>query len=231
MRKALVLAVGLFCGATIGATPLPITPYLSSADSPWSGGSFSYFYLENFESGSLSAPGVSASAGSVLWPAALTDSVDGDDGFIGGLGQNGHSWYLSTRAVRFNFSEATLGALPTVAGIVWTDVGYTDTVLGFAQVEFEAFDALGVSLGTITSGLLGDGLANGGTAEDRFFGFTNASGISAIEIRMPTSSDWEVDHLQYGREIAKQGAVPEPSTMAFLAIGLGMAAFRFVRQR
>lgn len=93
--------------------------------------------------------------------------------------------------------------------MVWTDVGFTDFGLGFGDVQFEAFDAGGNSLGATTALNLGDGLASGGTAEDRFFGVVNLGGISRIEMTIPASSDWEVDHLQYG-------AVPEPGTVVVL---------------
>ena len=62
--------------------------------------------------------------------------------------------------------------------------------LGAADVYFEAFDAGNVSLGTIGPDYLGDGAANGGTAEDRFYGATNAGGISKIVIWIPDSNDW-----------------------------------------
>lgn len=37
------------------------SPYLSFADSPFNGGSFSYFHLETFEDHLLNTPGVTAS--------------------------------------------------------------------------------------------------------------------------------------------------------------------------
>ena len=66
----LVAAAGLALAGFAGPvradpTPLGPTPYLSSSDSPLSGGSFAYFHLENFEDHLLSTPGVSASAGGV----------------------------------------------------------------------------------------------------------------------------------------------------------------------
>jgi hypothetical protein len=51
----------------------------------------------------------------------------------------------------------------------------------------------------------GDGSVLGQTAEDRFFGAKNASGISKITI-ITNSKDWEIDHLQYGN----QKTIPEP---------------------
>jgi hypothetical protein len=204
---------------TAQAGPVGPTPYLSSADSPFNGVDFNYFYLENFEDNALNTPGVIASAGSVLGPGGFTDSVDGDDGSIDGSGASGHSFYSgNSSALTFTFNAVTLGALPTHAGVVWTDVGLA-SVLGVDGVSFEAFDSIGASLGVIGPATLGDGTALSATAEDRFFGFTNAGGISAIRITMASSTDWEVDHLQYGREAAVQ-PVPEPATMILLGTGL-----------
>jgi PEP-CTERM motif len=195
------------------------TPYLSFSDSPASGRSFSYFQLETFESGVLGATGVTASGGSVLGPGQFTDSVDADDGLIDGSGLGGHSWYAAgNRSLSFTFDASTLGALPTFAGIVWTDVGFTDGgVFGPAPVIFEAFDSLNNSLGAIGPFALGDGSVNGTTAEDRFFGVIDATGISRITISMPTSGDWEVDHLQFGLLTT---SVPEPSTLLLGVLGV-----------
>lgn len=191
--KALGIVVA---GACVGvapsgaaAQPLGPTPYLCSSDSPFNAVSFVWFYREAFESG-FQVPGVSASAGAVYGPGGLTDSVDCDDGTIDGSGTNGHSFFFASGSVgiRFTFSAAVLGALPTHAGVVWTD--------GNNPIRFEAFDALGVSLGVI-QGNHADGTFAGTTAEDRFYGFIHAAGISAILISNG-SGGIEVDHLQYG---------------------------------
>lgn len=203
-------------GVASGRVYLGPSPYLSFADSPLAGGSYTAFYLENFESGALSVPGVSASFGVVAPPGVFTDSVDADDGSIDGSGAAGHSWYSgnSVTTMRFTFDAGVLGAYPTDAGIVWTDVGQSAQGLGFGDVYFEAFDAGGVSLGISGPFFLGDGTAISQTAEDRFFGATNAGGISAIQISMPASVDWEVDHLQFG-------IVPTPGAAALGLLAVG----------
>ena len=188
LGAALLLTSGLaFAGGGTFTAPIP---YLSRADSPFAAEiNAGHVYLEDFECGSIVVPGVTASSGSVIPPGfeGLIDSVDADDGSIDGSGLNGHSFFTSN-SVTFTFDQTTLGAFPTVAGIVWTD--------GDTPVTFEAFDSVGASLGTTGPVLLQDGSNAGGTAEDRFFGVTFAGGISKITIS--NAGGLEVDHLQYG---------------------------------
>jgi PEP-CTERM motif len=219
------------------ASPIGPTPYLSFADSPFSGGSFSWFFLEDFEDGLFNTPGVSASPSTVaIAVGGFTDSVDGDDGFIDGSGSNGHSLWsnFASSLFQFDFSSAALGALPTHVGLVWTDVGNVVTGnYGFDGITFEAFDENGVTLGMTGPFVLGDGAISGQTAEDRFFGAINSGGISRVEIRSPGSNDWEVDHLQYGfaaeRELEVQ-PVPEPGTCGLLLTGLGLIVRKLRRK-
>ncbi len=169
-------------------------PYLSFADSPLSGRSPSYFYLETFEDHLLNTPGVTAGAGgvtSVIFGSNLHDSIDADDGVIDGSGLNGDSYINVNGAagIRFNFNATVLGSLPTHAGLVWTDGG--------GQVYFEAFDHNGFSMGLQGPFNFPDAVNNGTTAEDRFLGAYNKDGISAIRV-LNTVGGLEIDHLQYG---------------------------------
>jgi len=203
-----IAALSMFGSSSFGVTLFGPAPYTSEGDSPYTPISYSWFYLEDFEDGALNTPGVSANAGFVLNPGALTDSVD--------LG--GRSYYAGgghTTTLTFTFNAGALGGvLPTSAGIVWTDVGFLldNSLGGPSDVLFEAFDAFNQSLGVIGPVALGDNAFDGDQAEDRFFGMTNAGGISRISITMPNSDDWEVDHLQYGY------ALPGPASIGALGI-------------
>jgi hypothetical protein len=207
-----LLVSGLVCAAARAQYAGP-APYLSFADSPFAVGSFSYFHLENFEDESLT-PGLIATGGTRAGPGPFTDSVDGDDGAIDGSGALGGSYLsVANSTFEFRFDAGVLGAFPTHAGMVWTDVGaVTAGFEGFSEVRFEAFDAAGISLGGFGPFILGDGTALSATAEDRFLGIVNAAGISRIVITMPNSTDWEVDHVQYG-------LIPTPGA-ALVLLGL-----------
>ena len=188
--------------AAVAATQfLGPQPYRSVLDSPFHYLTHSYFYVEDFEDNALNTPGITSSAGLPFTNGSSSDSVDGDDGVIDGLGNHGHSYWsaYSPNAFTFTFSAGALGSLPTMAGLVWTDVGQVNSgTTGFGSVTFEAFDQNGVSLGTIGPAAVGDGLVNGETAEDRFFGVEYDGGISKIKMTMTNSNDFEIDHVQYG---------------------------------
>lgn len=219
---------------TVAAAYVGPLPYLSTADRPWIGTVFSNTILETFEGGGLSAPGVSVDHGSALGPSALTDSVDADDGAIDGSGTAGSSWYSAGNAsMTFSFDPIFAFGLPTHVGIVITDVGITTGSLGIGNFIVEAFDAANVSLGVSGPFVLGDGNVQGGTAEDRFVGAINTAGISRLTVTALDSTDWEVDHLQFGERAIPACSIaqpptgsaddllcPEPGTLLLLAGGL-----------
>jgi hypothetical protein len=162
LSATVVALLAVPAGADTPATFLGPTPYLSSADSPFSIGAPN-FCLETFESGSLDVPGVTGN-GSVIGPGGLTDSVDADDGTIDGSGTNGHSYFTIDGPGGITFTFDPLGplGLPTTAGMVWTDGGFG------CPVTFEAFDKNGISLGTVGPNDIADSSNDGTTAEDRF---------------------------------------------------------------
>lgn len=218
---ALTCCLFLFPANVHAQTLLGPSIYSSFTNSPFNGGSFSYFHLENFEGGSLSTPGVSASVGGVIGPGTLVDSVDADDGVIDGFGQNGRAFFSNNGPVgiRFTFSSLTLGQLPTHVGIVWTD--------GNNDIRFEAFDGANNSLGFLT-GNHADASFTGETGEDRFYGIVSAGGIGSIFIQsgIPAGGGGlEVDHLQYGL-----ATVPEPSTL-IIASGSLLAGGIIIQKR
>lgn len=186
------------------------SPYLSFADSPFSSLPFNSFFLENFEDG-FDTPGVSASSGVIVANGPQVDSVDGDDGAVDGNGNVGASWYPGLTSITFTFDAMALGGLPTHVGVVWTDVGNSAIGFGVTNVTFTAYDSANVAIASFTNFGLGDGSVAGGTDEDRFFGASSLAGIARIEFSVSDSSDWELDHLQYG-------IVPTPGATALAAI-------------
>jgi hypothetical protein len=220
LRLVILMAVAvlLVAAPASAASLLGPTPYLSFADSPFSGLGLSNFQLENFQDNSLNTPGVSANFGAPTGPFGLTDSVDADDGSIDGSGTGGISFFSGSGAtgITFTFDAAALGgSLPTHAGIVWTD--------GSGTTLFEAFGPGLVSLGTLGPFSLSDGSFTGGTAEDRFFGVSDLGGILAIKISN-TAGGIEVDHLQYGNAAT---VIPLPGAVWLLGSGLlGLVGWR-----
>ena len=214
-----LLVVGVTAPAAAGPIMLGPSSYLSEADSPFAGGTFSHFHLEDFEDG-LTTPGVTSSGGHVIGPDSFVDSVE--------FGSEGHSWYSgrTESSITFTFDPSVLGSLPTHVGLVWTDVGWNAQEPYYDFFVFEAFDAFGVSLGSIGPAKVGDGADTGQKDEDRFFGAIYSGGIS--ELRIGTSNtDWEVDHLQYGREAIKP--VPEPGMLTLIGLGAALVRARWRR--
>ena len=200
------------------ATVQTVNPYLSSADSPYTPGDYTYFFLEDFEDGLLNTPGVTGSPGgvtSVVFGPSIHDSVDGDDGTIDGSGLDGDSYYSGSGSsgINFTFDDIVLGTLPTVAGIVWTD--------GAGSTTFAAYDALDNLLDILTL-TIADGSISGTTAEDTFFGISHSAGISRIFISN-SGGGIEVDHLQYGGDLSE---IPVPAAVWLFGTALiGLVGF------
>jgi len=169
--------------------------YRQFADTLFGCVNFAEFHLEDFEDGLLNAPGLSADGGFVtsLKFASARDSVDIDDGDLNCLsvsddGQTlGDSWY-TVITTNFSFDQATLGGLPTHAGLVLTDAT-------FAPATVTAFDELGLPFASLLYDFPDPG--DGSCEDDWFFGFFSSGGISRIEVSV--SNAIEVDHIQYGR--------------------------------
>ena len=216
-----LLATGMVSQAEAAtATFVTSAPYAQFADSPFASiaNGNPNFFLEDFEDGALNTPGVSAVSGIAVGPGSSVDSVDGDDGNLDGNGNAGHSWYSNgATSLSFSFNAGALGQLPTHVGIVWTDIGFNaGGSFGVGSFAVRAFDSLGASLGGVLFDDLGDGSVGGGSAEDRFFGAIFDGGISRITITsLDGSTDWEVDHLQYG-----VAPVPVPGAAWMLAPAL-----------
>jgi hypothetical protein len=170
-------------GNSVAADFFGPTPYVQRSDTP-AAFSVDSLDIEDFEDGLLDPRLIPVTPVELIGPGGLTDSVDADDGVVDGSGINGRSLFSGV-AIRIEFASPVLQA-----ALVWTDGGFN------TQATIEAFDPLGESLGTHGPFTLGDGSNGGTTAEDRFFGVIDDSGIGAIEIRH-TSGGYEIDHIQW----------------------------------
>ena len=201
--------------------------YARASDSPFAATPFSWFHLENFEDHLFNTPGVSASAGgvtSVVFGPQIHDSVDTDDGAFDGSGLLGDDYFSGSGStgIVFTFSAAVLGALPTHAGLVWTD--------GVDPINFEAFDQNGVSLGGIFDQHHADGSFAGTLEDDRFYGLTHLGGISKLVIT--DNPGQEIDHIQYGFSvIPTEHGVPEPAAWALMLTGFAGLGAMLRRRR
>lgn len=198
------------------------TPYLQSSDSPFSGVSFTWFHLEDFDD-AIWSPGYTLDNGNVSSELAISGEIDS-------VGLSGNAWcttkYVDNYGVNippfvtffFLVGQGYLPSLPTHAGIVWTD--------GYGPTKFEAFDSVGTSLGSIVVDLGVYDEYGGQPSEDRFFGVSNPDGIGSIRISTSSFDPGmiEVDHLQYGFAV-----VPLPGGFLLGILGLGYAGTKLRR--
>jgi len=168
-------------------------PYLSAADSLFDLSEVGYnFVLEDFESGTLQAPGLSINLDQIRGPGATTDSVDADTGVIDGFGNQAHAALRQQNPLVLDWNAAVLGGLPTQVGLV-----LTDWLAGPMNFTVRAYDQnLQQIGGTKVYNLIGDAFFNGTTAEDRFIGVESAIGIRRLTVWF-TGGALEFDHVQY----------------------------------
>lgn len=219
-----VLLASLFpFAANAGTTTFGPTAYLELGDTP--AGFFCDtcpHHLEDFEDGLLDSF-LSIDNGVIFPPNGTTgtsnpstDSVDGDDGAVDGIGLEGYSWFSGNGATSIEVSFATD---VKSAGLVFTDGDSLST-----NVLLEALDMNGDVIASIDAGDLADDSFFGETAEDRFLGFNDMNAaISSLRISIDQGSGIEIDHIQWQTACA----VPEPTT-SFLALFamLGVCGFR-----
>jgi len=223
-----VLAACLTTTSLFAATTFfsPVTPYTSVADRP---DDFlcdlcddCVTVLEDFEDGMLDHGIVLTSAdGQIIGPGfssgleGLTDSVDGDDGDIDGVGNEAYSYFSAGNTITIGLPSPMKSA-----GFVWTD-GDRNTM---TTVDFYGPDGLLGSIGPLD---LADDSFQGTTGEDTFFGAQDPNGITSIVVTNNGGSGIEIDHIQFEDCSACVTAVPEPSTFAIFAFGtLGLLGWR-----
>jgi PEP-CTERM motif len=193
----------------------PILPYFGPAQSPFNPASFANFYYDDFETGALSVPGVTLSPGVSFPTGSLVDSVEGP-------GPLGHTAFANgSTGITFTFDAGVLGSLPTAAGIVWTDGDGPSR-------HFIAYDQNNNVIGSIDDSTPLFFSQGGDDQLDnyRFFGATNAGGISKIFISND-SGGIEVDDLQFG--VGPRATTPEPASL--LLLGSGMVGLGLLRKR
>ena len=147
------------------------------------------YYLEDFEDGYISTPGLTVPEGLIYGPSAFTDSVDIDDHVLNGLGQGGYSMGPAASTLTLQFANGPLGGYPTRVAFVWTD-GNPNTTL-----QITATNPQNISVVQFYTGL-GDGSFSGTTVDDRFIGIDRPAGVSQLRIDS-FGSPIEIDHVQY----------------------------------
>jgi hypothetical protein len=240
--------------ATLHAANFGPTPYTSTADSPFnSAGLNGYFFIENFETGGASQPGLNTLGNTVLGPGANTDSVDADDGAIDGSGTGGHSLQVNNLSQGFGSfqdqyrfvvaSFAVPGGAPTHAGVVWTDSTWPSPAINYPLTlyvlgtpgsgvgNFIDDDGNGVTdepserirVDGPTFNARGDSLTTGATAEDRFVGISLDGGISQIGFSAQILAG-SPPTLEVDH--VQYGTIPEPSAVGTAGVLLFGCAMR-----
>ncbi|WP_052713289.1 hypothetical protein [Pseudoalteromonas rubra] len=199
LTQLLWVALLMLSLRTFALEQVIIKRYLSDEDSPIKHiPHLSYFHLDDFESGSVSVPGVTIDQGYIRAPAKYVDSVDGDDGVINSRCGGCRGYFVSQKnqlGVNITFDREALGALPTDAGLVWTD--------GKGLTKFIAYDEAGNVIAQSDPQDISDSSFHGTTGDDHYFGTFYEQGIARIYIES-TIDALEFDHLQFGHRLQER---------------------------
>ncbi|MBL9149662.1 MAG: VCBS repeat-containing protein [Phycisphaerae bacterium] len=178
------------------------TPYATLGDSGLFGAMSldDEFKCETFEDGSVNTLGLTIVGGTIVAPAATTDSVDADDGSVNGSGTGGRSYRANAgSSVALSFSSAALGGYPERVGVVFTDGPSAATLVVTVETGF------GPTF-TKSVGPVGDAADNGATAEDRLVSITSSFGIKKVTLSLAApnaGASFEIDHVQYEDPVVK----------------------------
>jgi hypothetical protein len=199
---------------TIGASA-----YLSAADIPsWLYAAGSPAVFEDFEDGDVH-PSIGLSDGQIVHGLLTTDSVDGDDGVIDGLGRDGHCWY-HTYMSRDIPLVITFDPPVHEAAFVITDA----SLVGFGALnvhyEITVFGPAG-ELGSMTA-FVGNDDFYGSTDDDRLFTVRSDDAIVSVRLRPVEEGRYptEVDHIQSGM-VADPGCNPADLSAPFGSLTFG----------
>lgn len=183
---------GVVDDSSAGMTTVGQLPYLDAADSPWAAAGLDVFVIEDMEDKTL-PEGVTAYpllfTSDVFGPTSI-DSVDGDDGEPTDNACPGCQSMWTSSSIVFTFDPVALGALPTHAGIVLTDLAGTSATATLGGTTVCA------TLDAFSTEFLDDGLFLGETYEDRFVGIVSPAGMTTFSLTLGIPV--EVDHLQFG---------------------------------
>jgi hypothetical protein len=230
MRGAFLGMTVLFGSQAAVAGPINFVAkphYQSAADSPleFTAGKS---YLEDFESGAVSALGLTVSTGVSVKGASSVVRGPSADPPASSVDPGGHSVNPLWEEFDFvlpqsfwsglwlDFDPTATGFLPTAVGFVWTDA-----VASANELRVRAYGASG--------NILDEWVQTVGASDKMLFvGMSSAEGIASISVSSWTRDEnswFQLDHVQYGV------AVPEPTSISLLLVGTFSLLFGFLSRR